>query len=441
MTATTLCAWCERPLGEWDTGRMHARCADAWLADRKAQRAPGTAPAATDAGVAELRTPKGDRNPATPAGLFEVVDLGARIAQGYKAPAYRVERFVADGTLTVLAAESGVGKSAFLQALCGGVAGGHAVGGMNCAKGDAIYVDAEMGPDMFANRACLLGATGSLPYHYARANGADLAVAGVELVLERLIRGLGANLVALDSLRALAPSCKENDNDSMAPILSRILAVARRTNAAIVVIHHRGKGDFDFRGATAIRDQCDALFSLRKTEERTLKLTCRGGGKMRYDAEPEPVYLDLDLSTGVISAVDAPACEPDRRPVGSLIEGQILDLLEEAGRAMPAAAISRRLGRSKSDGTVRDALQRLAAQERASRVADGWVAGLRAEVATTATDLPQRVVALRPLKGARNSATPEPGALVGYKNECSCSDGGLGDSDRCSRCWGWRASE
>lgn len=47
IAATNACAWCERPLGEFDTGTMHGLCAEAWLADRKAggrktQESPAT---------------------------------------------------------------------------------------------------------------------------------------------------------------------------------------------------------------------------------------------------------------------------------------------------------------------------------------------------------------------------------------------------------------
>lgn len=64
--------------------------------------------------------------------VYSLARLARRLAEPPKPVAWRVRGLVADGTVTVLSSESGLGKSWLAQAVCGGVAAGEQVAGLEC---------------------------------------------------------------------------------------------------------------------------------------------------------------------------------------------------------------------------------------------------------------------------------------------------------------------
>lgn len=90
------------------------------------------------------------------------VDLGPLLAAPPKPIPWRVRDLLADGTVTIVSGASGSGKSWLAQALCTGVARGTPVAGLACARGRALYVDGEMGPqDVRRPAAARFGRHGS----------------------------------------------------------------------------------------------------------------------------------------------------------------------------------------------------------------------------------------------------------------------------------------
>jgi hypothetical protein len=291
------------------------------------------------------------------------VDLGAMLALPPQPIPWRVHGLVADRTLTVLSGESGCGKSWVAQALCTGVARGETVGGFECAEGKALYADGEMGPAMFVDQR--LRPTGVIEpeFEYLDMMGLDVSTPADLEWLRREIEADGANLVVLDSLRRLAPSKPENDSDAMAPVVGALAKLARDTGAAIVLVHHKGDGEKLFRGSTAIRDQCDALFGLLSDgESRTRRLTLKGGGKMRYAEEPEDRYLAVSPLDGGVVECAAAEPKPNRGSVRAMLSDAILSTLPARTKSDVAEAV----GRRRDDKTFREAWDVL---ERAGEIA------------------------------------------------------------------------
>ncbi len=120
--------------------------------------------------------------------------------------------------------------------------------------------------------------------------------------ITELVRLTGAKLLVLDSLRRLAPGMREDKSDDAAPVMAALAEVARATNCAVVVIHHRSTkpNAADVRGSSVLEDQADIVFVLervnRDPEGRTRrKLRCL---KMRPDIEPEPIWLSVKTVAG-----------------------------------------------------------------------------------------------------------------------------------------------
>jgi len=240
-------------------------------------------------------------------------------------------------------------------------------------QGRALYVDAEMGQEMFARRAWEMTGGRVPPYEYADALGADIARAEVVTELARRIDQTEANLVVLDSLKALSPSKDENSNTDMGPVMQSLIRVSRDTRAAIVLIHHNGKSG-SFRGATVIRDQCDALFSLAKAGAG-FKLWVPDNGKdPRYAPKPEPVHLAIDMKAGGIAKSEGhPEAEEGQRrgrpPVAVLkVRASIVAALPAQSRA----DVGRKIDLDPKNGTLRRAWDGLIEDDEIERVGDVW---------------------------------------------------------------------
>jgi hypothetical protein len=295
-----------------------------------------------------------------------LVDLAPLLAQPPRLTPWRVEGVVADGTLTILSGESGSGKSWLAQALCTGVARGRTVADFGCKLGQALYVDGEMGRELFVDR---LRPTNVITpdFEYVDALGLDFSKAADLTWLAGVVAKVRANLVVIDSLRRLAPSKSENDSDDMAPIVSSIAKLARDTGAAVILIHHKGDSEKLYRGSTAIRDQADALFALLRHGDDTdlRRLRCKGGGKMRYAVEPEDVYLTITPASGGVSTATAPRTSSTQRDERTQA---VLDALTGAVQSEREIAAETDVPRS----SVQRILRELEGSGEAAQVAGGW---------------------------------------------------------------------
>ncbi len=306
-------------------------------------------------------------------------DVITKLVQRPEEPVpYRVDGVTADGTVTILSAGAGMGKSVFAQALCDGVTDGRSVAGFGCAVGTALYVDGEMGQVMFTNRLRKMGVKAGR-YWYVDALGLDISIDKPDDLgwIRQHIERVGANLVVIDSLRRLMPSKSENDSDDMAPAVGAVAKLARDTNAAILLIHHKGDGEKFYRGSTAIKDQADALFGLLPVnpdddDDMRRRLTCRGarGKAPRYDDAPLDRYVLVDFSAGGVVAVDAPRAEGTVIPLRQAVATAIKAAMPVKSKREAAGKI----GRHDKDQMFRDAWEDLERAGGIAQVNGGWVA-------------------------------------------------------------------
>jgi hypothetical protein len=304
------------------------------------------------------------------------VDLVALLAQPPEPTPWRVKGIVADGTLTIISAEGGAGKSWLAQAFCEGVHDGEPVAGLDCTQGVAMYVDAEMGSAMFVDRLRSSGATGA-EYEYIDAMGLDVSRGDDLRWLRGKIEQTSARLVVIDSLRRLTPSKAENDSDDMAPVIGALAKLARDTEAAVIVIHHKGDGEKLFRGSSAIQNQTDALFGLARFEDdpegQLRHLWCpigKGAKRPRYSPDAAEVWLELDRDDGTVSKADAPEARAAPEVVSAVeaMTDMIVAALPFQSKREAAQKVSRRL----DDLTFRAAWKGLRESERMISTAGGW---------------------------------------------------------------------
>ena len=303
--------------------------------------------------------------------------------------AWRVHGLVADGTATILSAEAGAGKSVLMATLCDGVTEGRVIAGMPCAKGVALYIDGEMGPKMFTNRLRTAGAE-ACAFWYVDAMGLDISIESPDDLgwIRRHIERVGANLVVIDSLRRLMPSRSENDSDDMAPAVGAVTKLARDTNAAIVLVHHKGDGEKFYRGSSAIKDQADALFALlpvnpEDDDDLRRRLTCRGtrGKAPRYDVATPDQFIEVDFTNGGVVAVVAPEDVGPQIPAREAVAVAIKAALPVKYKQEAAEKI----GRHAKDQTFGEAWGDLKRAGEIVQISGHWVGSSSAQTLGSAT--------------------------------------------------------
>lgn len=313
------------------------------------------------------------------------VDVTALLAEPDTPIPWRCDRLAADGYLTVLAGRGGEGKSWLALTLALGVSTGTPRAGIACTKGRAVLLDAENGRDLLRRRLRAAGVTGGVGV---------VLVDGLDIVkdaewFEQIIREEDANLVVVDSLRMLTSGRDEDKSGDMEAPLSTLRRIARSSGAAVLLVHHRGKGPSETRGSSVIRDQCDLLFTLgRETgdpEQRTRRRLHTA--KCRIDEEPEPRWLAIvaDRPRGLVTVDQAAAYEADGggRPRDAHRDN-VLQLLDETPRSGRSVGVELDL----SEPTTRRLLHDLSADGLVERRPGGWVRHRVTSLGPDAPDAP-----------------------------------------------------
>ena len=335
--------------------------------------------------VVQERASRNRNGPAADRYTGRRIDVAALLREPDTVIPWRCDRFAADGYLTVLAGRGGEGKSWVALALALGVSTGTRRAGINCHKGRALIFDAENGRDLLRRRLRAAGVTDGVGV---------VLVDGLDIVrdadyFESTIREERANLVVIDSLRMLSSGRDEDSSGDMEKPLSTLRRMARETGAAIVLVHHRGKGAADFRGSSVIVDQCDMLFALGREagdpEQRSRRKLRTA--KCRIDEEPEARWLAItaDRALGLVTVDSAEPYDGEgtARPRDEHRE-HVLGLLDDTPR--PGRAIARDLGLT--EPTARRLLHDLQGEGIVRKRPGGWVRHRVTSLGSDASDAP-----------------------------------------------------
>lgn len=183
--------------------------------------------------------------------------------------------------------------------------------------------------------------------------------------LDALLTEWPADLVVIDSLseyaRVMFGEVPANGDDAgWAAVVRPIVALARRHDVAIVIIHHTRRSDGQYRGATEIATSVDALLEMsiaKPGEDPTLR---RFTGRGRWHIEPFSIVLRDDgyeLGAGTDLSIDA----------------RVL-LHVEGGPGLSSNEVCKRVGGRRA--TVIEALRRLAergaVRNRGSEHSSSW---------------------------------------------------------------------
>ncbi len=281
------------------------------------------------------------------------VDVGELLDRKLEPIPWRCGEIAADGFVTVITGHATVGKTWLGITLAAGVARGSSRGGIECRKGNSMYLDAENGQWLFQRRLREVDAPRE-NLELAFSDGFDLSKPTHVEWLKQAVIDADVNLLILDSFGSLALEMEENSRDSVAPVMAHIGQIARDTGAAVIVLHHRSKnGGGAYRGSSAIRDQTDMLFVLGRREGDPEGKTRRylHADKMRLAEEPEDLWLKFEYADERMSLEPAEPYGGSRRApkVADNLADKIVANLTGEPEGVSQSELAARLGRCGSD--------------------------------------------------------------------------------------------
>jgi predicted ATP-dependent serine protease len=215
---------------------------------------------------------------------------------------YLVEGLVPRGTLVLLAASAGVGKTWLLADLAIAIATGGRWLERPCVKGPVLYLDYENGERELHHRFQVLSkgrgvAVPSRNLALAPDQG-NIDNDEFEEKLERATRFCRA--VIIDPFKTAAPQVDENSSDVRVP-LDRLRRVAAKTECGIFVAHHAGKGATKaeelVRGSSAFMDAPQLVFVLRADREDLVVLETV---KTRFGKRTAPIGIERTDRVGAL---------------------------------------------------------------------------------------------------------------------------------------------
>jgi hypothetical protein len=274
-------------------------------------------------------------------GRLELVGNTELVARNTPIPPPLVDGLVNQGELVLVVAPAKTGKSWYALQLARAIASGGQFLGRTTAKGPVVFINTEI-PSVYWESRCralenAMGKAGDIQLFHACTRGMKLTVDNIVPMLRRAIVAKGLKQVAaifIDPFYTLASGVDENDSGAVATIMLGLQRLAEELGAAVVVVHHCGKGDavgksvLDMaRGSSAFVGSVDSFIGLAKLADGRVLFR----GLRRNGGDPLPRYLRFEYPLWVDAGevedeFPAPKPEGDRkRTVGDIMEAFAFD--------------------------------------------------------------------------------------------------------------------
>jgi hypothetical protein len=236
----------------------------------------------------------------------------------YVPPEPVLDPIVVRGKLVVVAARMGTGKTWLLHDGARAVVEQRSVAGLQGHGGRALLLDGELGRRETVKRLREHGWPEGL--EVIDANGWDLGQPRYQEALKLVCRDLEPVFIGIDSLRALTPRAKENESDSMVPIMRFLANLAHDPHMgepAIVLAHHEGWGEKRARGSISIGDQADAVFGMHEGADGVIEITASKAGLKppNWGRAPAPLFVRVAEAGGLEAAAQESIAAKHRRTI------------------------------------------------------------------------------------------------------------------------------
>lgn len=212
--------------------------------------------------------------------------FSAEIVRGGRADTrWLIKDIIPAGTVVLMSGREGSMKSWLALDWALAVADGRPWLGRKSEAGSALYVDAEMPLDVFAQRIRGMGASAHL--HVMSWQQGDEFPNSLDSPV--LIQAASCHdLIVIDTLRRFMGTRKEMSSDDMAE-LTHMLKQLTRKGATVLVLHHAVK-DLErrgYRGSTELGAGCDVVLHVERWDQDSAHKIRVSTQKTRYPQETE----------------------------------------------------------------------------------------------------------------------------------------------------------
>jgi len=211
--------------------------------------------------------------------------------------AWAIDGVLYDNSLTMLGAFAGKGKTMLAMEIERAIASGEPFLGRFAVNrtGNVLVIDEENSLADLHSRMLDMQIDPKLPIYYLSFQGITIDDNNCFAALQAVVSELKPALVVIDSLIRVHGG-KENEADSMAPVMKRLRAIVNMGTNVLILHHHRkGKGDIEerARGSSDIVGSIDVELALVQKGNH-LELS---SGKTRR--EPiEPLKMRIEVRNG-----------------------------------------------------------------------------------------------------------------------------------------------
>ena len=232
-------------------------------------------------------------DPVTDGGLV-LTTLGDLLNEPVTEDRFLVEDRIPCGQVVALVSKPKVGKSTAVRALALEVSRGGTWLGFWCRQAPVWYLALEDQRSEVSRHFRKMGASGAEPIRFL------FDQPGKDIIdqLHRLADKEHPGLIIVDTLQRLIKARDLNDYAEVTTKLTPLLTLARSTEAAVLLVHHAGKGKGreaidTILGSTAIAGSVDNILMMSRTERhRVLSSMQRTGPDL------EETVVTLDEETG-----------------------------------------------------------------------------------------------------------------------------------------------
>jgi hypothetical protein len=228
--------------------------------------------------------------PTTPNDDLCLTPLRALLDEPEDAVEWVVDGLIASASLNLLAGKPKAGKSTLARQLGFGVATGTHFLGHACVGGVVWYLVLEDKRSEVRRHFRALGATGHEQVRFLFGGTKDLLPK-----LTRLAERERPQLIIVDTLQRLLMAKDLNDYAEVTTRFDPVLAIARTTGAALLLVHHASKtdrGGIDaVLGSTALTGSVDNVFILARTDKYRVLSSIQRIGE---DLDETVIALDED---------------------------------------------------------------------------------------------------------------------------------------------------
>jgi len=219
-----------------------------------------------------------------------------------------VEGLLPASGLSLVVGKPKVGKSTFARWMALAVAQGKPFLGLAVAQGPVIYLALEEKRGEVKRHLREMGASGPEPLHFLLEAAPEAAMAW----LDREVRARKPVLIVIDTMQRFLRLSDLNEYAQVTNAIDPVLALARDTDAHVMLVHHARKGsggrkgasggDFDsILGSTAIQGSVDTTIMLDQNgRNRAVE------SRQRYGADMPRTPIALDDTTGIPCLETAP---------------------------------------------------------------------------------------------------------------------------------------